>query len=111
MSADAKELFCRCGKADFEAHCSFGPRIGNPRAWCVDVRARCRNCGVNYRFEGLPAGDLSGERPATPGYMGYSVTLPVVPLTRRESEIVDKADPFPTPPLEAVPSSPAETQR
>lgn len=49
-----------CEHADFRAHVTVN-RLDGVKRFQADVRIECANCGIPFRFIGLPAGvDLNG---------------------------------------------------
>ncbi|MEL6257863.1 MAG: hypothetical protein AAFQ67_02250 [Pseudomonadota bacterium] len=71
----------KCEHYNFETSCAIG-RItsveGGPVAYFVaEIRIKCRDCGAQFQFHGLPLG-LSAYRP-TVSIDGFELRAPIMP--------------------------------
>ncbi len=66
-----------CEHKEFEARVEVN-RLEDVKQFAADVHIQCRDCGMPFRFLGLPAG-LRPERPAV-SVDGTEARLPIAPL-------------------------------
>jgi hypothetical protein len=70
------------------------------------VRLRCSACAARFRFYGVPPrDDTHTQMPATEDRLGATLYLPIVPLTPRETVMLEAVEPWPkAPPPEEQPA-------
>lgn len=92
--ADAASLWqSKCPHTDFEAEVLIMPRMIDATKKCANVRVWCADCGLHFRFEGLPGGIFGGGQPATISHMAWDAVLPIAPMDIRQSKIVAETCP------------------
>jgi len=66
---------CKHEDQEMNSECTF---LEDTEYWMVEIKIKCKKCGIAFKFMGLPAG-LDYEKP-TINVLGTTIHLPVHPV-------------------------------